>query len=612
MAAIWSEKVQVHVGADAGAPTLGLLSGTADFLRMNTDLVWANRPFIILANNDLIKGVISPYAGLYKIVSDASLVEWGGYSANDALVAYSRADVAGEPTENNIFLETASDAGLYSGAATLSTRAVSTGVAGQFLSVVDVTSKNATNNCQVEAIANSTAGASLLVTLNGAADSEINLQATVTTGLSVDLTGFKAQTFDHAFRINDEDGVVTKFSPFVSDGTTAVAYLFDTSNTLQDLTPRIAAFRNNGIDELSISPFGGLFRFVSNDTLTLWGPYTTGDALVSLSRADVVGEPDSHIIMLAATSDDWSFDGSVFIDANAASTGGLGNYNAQVNVSANNSTITTQVLNRVSTAEGAWTDIVGFAAQTNAFNFRISDEGGVVTKFSPFVADGATAVAYTFDTSNALADNNSQLLSIRNNGVTYLGISRLGGLTIGPNTAAWNSEQAIAGIIMHRDVALGEDDEATITLDVTDGAANGSATLTASSTVSTLFLSLPPSAQIVFECDASPSISLDIVTVKTFLNPGVADGATAVAYLFDTANLLANAGARIVSFENQGTRKASIDKDGFYYVSTNKVVGARVIDARIDDTPNSGDATTDGIIDAIQDALIAHGLAAAA
>lgn len=51
--------------------------------------------------------------------------------------------------------------------------------------------------------------------------------------------------------------------------------------------------------------------------------------------------------------------------------------------------------------------------------------------------------------------------------------------------------------------------------------------------------------------------------------------------------------------------------DGELQVAGTKVVGARVVDARIDDAINSGDATTDGVIDAIRDALIAHGLIAA-
>jgi hypothetical protein len=49
-----------------------------------------------------------------------------------------------------------------------------------------------------------------------------------------------------------------------------------------------------------------------------------------------------------------------------------------------------------------------------------------------------------------------------------------------------------------------------------------------------------------------------------------------------------------------------------YQVDGTQVVSNRVVDARIDDTPNSGDATTDGIIAAIQTALVSHGLMAAA
>lgn len=49
-----------------------------------------------------------------------------------------------------------------------------------------------------------------------------------------------------------------------------------------------------------------------------------------------------------------------------------------------------------------------------------------------------------------------------------------------------------------------------------------------------------------------------------------------------------------------------------YKVNSVQVVGARVVDARCDDTLNSGDATTDGVIDSLRDAMIAHGLIAAA
>lgn len=58
---------------------------------------------------------------------------------------------------------------------------------------------------------------------------------------------------------------------------------------------------------------------------------------------------------------------------------------------------------------------------------------------------------------------------------------------------------------------------------------------------------------------------------------------------------------------NDGT----INTAGAYQVDGTQVVTNRVIDARIDDAISSGDATTDGVIDAIRDALITHGLIAA-
>jgi hypothetical protein len=55
-----------------------------------------------------------------------------------------------------------------------------------------------------------------------------------------------------------------------------------------------------------------------------------------------------------------------------------------------------------------------------------------------------------------------------------------------------------------------------------------------------------------------------------------------------------------------------INATGVLIINGNQVVGDRVIDARCDDTIDSGDATTDGVIDALRDAMITHGLIAAA
>lgn len=77
--------------------------------------------------------------------------------------------------------------------------------------------------------------------------------------------------------------------------------------------------------------------------------------------------------------------------------------------------------------------------------------------------------------------------------------------------------------------------------------------------------------------------------------------------------------------QNVGTTKYSIYSVGgnnyfggnvntadVYSVDGTRVVSNRVVDARCDDAINSGDATTDGVIDSLRDAMIAHGLIAAA
>ncbi len=66
--------------------------------------------------------------------------------------------------------------------------------------------------------------------------------------------------------------------------------------------------------------------------------------------------------------------------------------------------------------------------------------------------------------------------------------------------------------------------------------------------------------------------------------------------------------------------RLTIDHDGsvviggVFKVGTNQVVGARVVDARADDAVSLGayDATTGGVIDALRDAMVTHGLIAAA
>jgi hypothetical protein len=74
------------------------------------------------------------------------------------------------------------------------------------------------------------------------------------------------------------------------------------------------------------------------------------------------------------------------------------------------------------------------------------------------------------------------------------------------------------------------------------------------------------------------------------------------------------AGATVVSADVTPTAGPTFDHlhltTGPITVAGTQVVGARAIDARLADTPNSGDATTDGIIAALQALVLAHGLGA--
>lgn len=66
-------------------------------------------------------------------------------------------------------------------------------------------------------------------------------------------------------------------------------------------------------------------------------------------------------------------------------------------------------------------------------------------------------------------------------------------------------------------------------------------------------------------------------------------------------------------YTNDGVNRFGdiVNTTASYQVDGVQVVSNRVVDARCDDTINSGDATTDGVIDALRDAMIAHGLIAA-
>jgi len=87
-----------------------------------------------------------------------------------------------------------------------------------------------------------------------------------------------------------------------------------------------------------------------------------------------------------------------------------------------------------------------------------------------------------------------------------------------------------------------------------------------------------------------------------------ASGSDPAEFYIDDVSIVETDWTKLMSLDKLG----NLDLVGSLKVDGTQVVGNRVIDARCDDAINSGDATTDGVIDALRDAMIAHGLIAAA
>jgi hypothetical protein len=129
---------------------------------------------------------------------------------------------------------------------------------------------------------------------------------------------------------------------------------------------------------------------------------------------------------------------------------------------------------------------------------------------TPAVSDSGTAMAYTFDTANALYTTGAKLFSILNHGTEKANIDYTG--TIVSNI----------GFVANYGIT-------------------GTTYITYRYSFITAYVSS---------------------TSRMDLQPSVADGASAIAYKFDTHNALSTSGALLVSVRNQGVQKFSVDCNG--------------------------------------------------
>jgi len=136
-----------------------------------------------------------------------------------------------------------------------------------------------------------------------------------------------------------------------------------------------------------------------------------------------------------------------------------------------------------------------------------------------------------------------------------------------------------------------------------------------------VLLLIPQASQTgnIFECWNTSNQSLALIDINGafVFNEQGADADSRVEGDTDVNLLYLDAGADRVGIGDSAPGEkfdvaGNINLTGVLKIDDVQVVNNRVIDDRIDDVINSGDATTDGVIDAIRDALITHGLIAAA
>ncbi len=90
-------------------------------------------------------------------------------------------------------------------------------------------------------------------------------------------------------------------------------------------------------------------------------------------------------------------------------------------------------------------------------------------------------------------------------------------------------------------------------------------------------------------------LPVDVETTTGVINSGVADGATANAFVLNSSNALSTAGANLLDIQNNSVRKFAVDKDGKLLISDISAAQPTTIYARYgelyllyDNTSNSG------------------------
>jgi hypothetical protein len=201
-------------------------------------------------------------------------------------------------------------------------------------------------------------------------------------------------TGDVAF--TDTDGALSVESS-VADGASAVAIGINTSNELTTEGAKLVSVKNASTEKIFVNPAGGLISGEDHDNIE--GPYNSpGFRAVSMNSLD--GQGQASFYGHAIDSGSFLREASVF--GNATQSGPI----ATLSAFAAGDKLDT------------WTLSARGDANTSSFTFN-----GDVMALTPGVADGASAIAYRFNTSNAMTNAGARIVTFEVNGAIKMAVA---------------------------------------------------------------------------------------------------------------------------------------------------------------------------------------------
>jgi len=201
----------------------------------------------------------------------------------------------------------------------------------------------------------------------------------------------------------------TILNPTVTSSGSAVAYLFDTKNSLTN-GDQIVTIANAGTSVLSIMPAGNLM--IGPNALSEYGPTYYGQSLTSY-RVVSLGDPNFNEITL-------------YVEDEPA-----GNIASLIDLSSATNQAYFAVESYTASSDLAFAMQTDSATANNNYFFYRSGATNLM-KFMPMVGTGS-ATAYLFDTANVLTNGDS-LVTFKNAGVQVANLTPSGSLTLSGKT----------------------------------------------------------------------------------------------------------------------------------------------------------------------------------